>query len=64
MFWIIVTSLSLLVIAGALLIGWNRGGKSIAALVAVGLILFTAFCSFTTVQTRSVGIATSFNKPV
>ena len=64
MFWIIVTSLSLLVIAGALLIGWNHGGKSIAALVAVGLILFTAFCSFTTVQTRSVGIATSFNKPV
>ena len=64
MTWIIVTSLLLLVIAGALLIGWNHGGKSIAALVAVGLILFTAFCSFTTVQTRSVGIATSFNKPV
>lgn len=64
MFWVIVTALSLLVIAGALLIGWKNGGKSLAALVTVGLILFTAFCSFTTVQTRSVGIATSFNKPV
>ena len=64
MLWIIVTTLLLLAIAGTLIIGWKHGGKSIAALLTVILILFTALCSFTTVQTRSVGIATSFNKPV